>query len=117
MQKVHEPEPLEERRTSAKVELHSMWNKAGGQAMKYTPGNWHLEDPRQIAKSGGGVIATAWWFGNKGTVSKKEAEANAKLIVNAPEMYEIINTLENDNGSIPDWLWDKVVAVRKKVGG
>jgi len=33
------------------------------------------------------------------------------------EMYEIIDTLENDNNSIPDWLWQKILDVRKRVEG
>jgi hypothetical protein len=64
--------------------------------MKYTPGPWRLIDSRQIAKSDGGVIATAWWFGNKGTVPKAEAEANAHLIAAAPEMYECLKIFRDN---------------------
>lgn len=40
--------------------------------------------------------------------NRNEAEANAKLIVKSLEMLEFLQTLENDNNtSIPEWLWKK----------
>ena len=41
-------------------------------------------------------------------------EANAKLIAAAPEMIDILSTIENDNGGIPDWLWKRIKDVIKK---
>ena len=40
--------------------------------------------------------------------------ANAKLIAAAPEMIDILSTIENDNGGIPDWLWNRIKDVIKK---
>jgi len=42
---------------------------------------------------------------------------NAKIMAAAPEMYEIIDTLENDNGLIPEWLWQKILDVRERMEG
>lgn len=39
--------------------------------------------------------------------SKKEAEANAKLIAEAFEMLQLLQDLENDNNSIPEHIWNK----------
>lgn len=36
-----------------------------------------------------------------------QARHNAILIALAPEMYDLIATLENGNGAIPEWLWAK----------
>ena len=34
--------------------------------------------------------------------------ANGKLIACAPEMFSLLSELENDDNSIPKWLWDKI---------
>lgn len=41
-------------------------------------------------------------------------EGNAKLIAAAPEMLEVLQTIENDNNQVPQWLWDKIQTVIKK---
>ena len=37
-----------------------------------------------------------------------EANRNAKLMTAAPEMYEALKNLENDDEAIPDHAWDLV---------
>lgn len=49
-----------------------------------------------------------------GNGEEKEAEANAKLIASAPEMLEILSELENDNESIPNWIWERIQKVLDK---
>lgn len=44
----------------------------------------------------------------------KNAEANAKLIATAPEMLDILETIENDSNQVPQWLLDMIQAVIKK---
>ena len=39
-------------------------------------------------------------------ITKEESEANAKLISASPKMYEALLNLENDNGIIPESIWD-----------
>lgn len=41
----------------------------------------------------------------------------ATLIAAAPEMFELLETIENDDGSVPPWLWDKIQEVVKRVRG
>ena len=43
--------------------------------------------------------------------------ANAHLIAMAPEMYEMLNSIENDANQIPPFLWDKIQAVLAKARG
>ena len=38
----------------------------------------------------------------------EEAKANVNLIATAPELLECLMELENDNGSIPKIIWDKI---------
>ncbi len=46
-----------------------------------------------------------------------EARANAHLIAAAPEMYEMLATIENDSGQVPAWLWDKIQSTLAKARG
>jgi hypothetical protein len=59
---------------------------------EHTPGPW-IKNGRDIAKEDGGIIVTAWYYGNKGTVTKEEANANAELIAAAPEMIDALITI------------------------
>src|SRR5262245_3728906 len=76
---------------------------------KFTPGPWRATDqgegPR--GKSLGYCISAARGFplfivprGNT------QVNANAHLIAAAPELYDFIAALENDDGKIPAWLWE-----------
>lgn len=44
-----------------------------------------------------------------------EAARAKRLELSAPEMYDILDTLENDAGAIPAALWERIVAVRARV--
>lgn len=46
-----------------------------------------------------------------------EHAANAALIATAPDLYDFIATLENDDGRIPDWLWQKRNALLAEARG
>lgn len=39
------------------------------------------------------------------------------LLAAAPELYDFIATLENDDGAIPAWLWEKREALLAKARG
>lgn len=57
----------------------------------FTKGPWLAGcDFLRDIKCKDGYLATAWWFGNKGCVSKSEAEANARLISVAPTMHDLL---------------------------
>lgn len=47
----------------------------------------------------------------------KNHEANARLIAAAPEMFELLETIENDDGSVPPWLWERIQEIIKRVKG
>lgn len=49
--------------------------------------------------------------------SEDEAEANARLFVAAPDLYEALANLENDAGQIPEHAWKMVQAALKKARG
>lgn len=46
-----------------------------------------------------------------------ELRANAHLIAAAPDMYEVLATLENDDGSIPEFVWEMRNAALAKARG
>lgn len=41
----------------------------------------------------------------------EENERHARLIHTAPRMLEILETIENDAGQVPAWLWDRIQGV------
>ena len=49
--------------------------------------------------------------------SMDECNANYNLIAAAPEMYDLLDTIENDSGQIPSWLWDKIQLTLAKARG
>lgn len=44
-------------------------------------------------------------------VCESVAKSARGLIVNAPEMKELLESIENDKGQVPDWLWTKIQQV------
>lgn len=87
---------------------------------KHTPGPWvvqrididcgiiqwavELPDMRVIARTGADV-------------SVAQDKANARLIAAAPDMYEALINLENDDGTIPKNLWLDVKSAILKAQG
>ena len=78
--------------------------------MKHTPAPWHKADSRQVKRGDGSIIATAWYFGNKGCVSKEEAEANNHLIAAAPDMYNLLKELRETVNLAAVEMIDKVLS-------
>lgn len=56
-----------------------------------------------------GVHAYSFWNQNF-----EESMANAKLIAAAPEMLEMLSSIENDENQVPKFLWDKIQLIIKK---
>lgn len=46
-----------------------------------------------------------------------ESFANAHLIAAAPEMYDLLSTIESDSNQVPTWLWDRIQQVLAKARG
>ena len=63
----------------------------------------------QISEVGGGNVCMVW--------NCKDKERNANLIAAAPEMYDMLQSIENDADQIPPFFWDKIQAVLAKARG
>lgn len=99
----------------------------------YTPGPWVIPSAnvfRVIALRDGlphrvivkDTAEELCWYGHQqiGWLDErdsKESAANARLIAAAPEMFELLETIENDDGSVPPWLWERIQEVVKRVKG
>lgn len=57
------------------------------------------------------VVIDGSWGGDD------EAIANAHLIAAAPEMYDLLTSIENDADQVPAWLWDKIQLTLAKARG
>lgn len=90
--------------------------------VKHTPGPWVVnQDEDKNYRS----IGSAGWYGLAQVVVRFEGErnddvtglANARLIAAAPEMYNALKIIENDDCKIPRFLWDLIqVAISKAEG-
>ena len=94
---------------------------------KFTKGPWTIESDdlerecyRSISGKGHGALADVVWQmeddKNTGHRSPK-CEANAHLIAAAPELYEALASIENDDGSIPASIWEMRNAALAKARG
>jgi len=45
----------------------------------------------------------------------KEADANGIIIALAPKMANVIQSLENDDNSIPDFLWEEINLIKSQL--
>ena len=87
--------------------------------MKHTPGPWVVNGDRV------GPIRTCGYEGcNKdfkrvATVPQLlgSRTEDLHLIAAAPEMYEVLTSIENDTGQVPEWLWNKIQEVLQKARG
>jgi hypothetical protein len=87
--------------------------------MSHTKGPWR--------RYGSVVFTDAFPYSNNKTnkicdIEIKDAPdqefiANANLIAAAPEMLEILESIENDDGSIPPGFWKLIKDVIKKAKG
>ena len=97
---------------------------------KHTPGPWKVEegttlvwthDPDIPGTYGMGFPVAMllgrrrWNRDNRPTPD--EQEASARLIAAAPEMFELLKTVENDAGQVPEWLWQRIREVITRVEG
>lgn len=88
---------------------------------KFTQGEWIAYYPHEVLNSGhvsiesekGQLISIVKV--HKSTLA--EHTANANLIKASPKMYDILSSIENDNGQVPKFLWDKIQAVLTEARG
>src|SRR5690606_37681021 len=92
---------------------------------KWTPGPWEAKNGTDVfttlgAANSEGIeaahndgwhvadCAAGWTFiegGGTADLSFEERQANAHLIAAAPDLYEALASIENDDGSIPEAIW------------
>ena len=51
------------------------------------------------------------------TFDGQQAEANTRLAAAAPDMYEALRSIENDDGSIPNTIWEMAQKALAKAEG
>jgi len=87
--------------------------------IKHTPGPWNLHDERNDwhihSKKHGSISVIPKGGANQNFINS--AKANAHLIAAAPEMYEALKNLENDNGAIPNKAWSLIQKAIEKAEG
>ena len=88
----------------------------------YTKGEWTIEDSiiqenkhiKIKSDKVNTIVCNKMVIAFCGTNGSKEGIANAKLIAAAPEMLEVLETIENDANQIPEWLWLRIKNAIKK---
>ena len=82
---------------------------------KFTKGKWSINSNNQdqIESQDGINICDCWSMGDR-FPDELEMKANALLISKAPEMLEVLENIENDNGSIPAFMWEMIKKVIKQ---
>ena len=81
---------------------------------KFTKGKWAIisdEESIEIA-----VLESNWHICNMNGRCDNSMNDSC-LIAAAPDMYDLLSTIENDDEAIPEWLWDKIQLVLAKARG
>ena len=87
---------------------------------KFSKGKWIISgscrDSIRISTENYDVVADVYdgWNSVDKQIDMDICVANAKLIAAAPEMLNVLSTIENDNWEIPDWLWKRIKDVINK---
>lgn len=63
------------------------------------------------------TVVTCFEGGESNAEERARLEANAHLIAAAPEMYDLLSTIENDSNQVPEWLWEKIQKTLAKARG
>lgn len=89
--------------------------------MTHTPGKWSFVQlgyhrDFRIVDQTGKLLAVV---GNAEDPNDAHAEwlANAHIITTAPDMLDMLKTIENDGNQVPAWLWDRIQQVIAKAEG
>ena len=74
---------------------------------KFTKGDWVpcIRNDDQLQTTFFGVVMNRVYLQ---IGSGNENRMNANLIAAAPEMYDLLSTIENDSNQVPEWLWQKI---------
>ena len=79
--------------------------------------NVYIEKSWVNITSDKGIIARTFYGNLEPIITKEEAIANAQLISAAPDLLEALMNIENDNGNIPESIWQmRNKAINKALG-
>ena len=89
---------------------------------RHTPGPWKVHKNGRIVIAGGLKIYQSSGPGGGQSVSVQTAfdnqlRANARLIAAAPEMFELLEDIDNLIGEITEEAWQKLQGIIKRVKG
>lgn len=90
---------------------------------EHTPGPWKIVEDRNnhwgmVEIEGPAVTVRGLTVAtNVDAATARRITADARLIAAAPEMYELLRSIENDDNSVPDWLWQRISEVVDKAEG
>ena len=91
----------------------------------FTPGPWVCKEKRSGTREVATVYCTTGGYStvtgdedySSGITLAQRSDANLLLILAAPEMYDMLETIENDDGSVPAWLWERIQTTLAKARG
>ena len=89
--------------------------------MTHTKGPWEQSDiwicagkiNREITKGRKKICVMSF----ERNFTNPERNSNAHLIAAAPDLLEALETIENDDGKIPGWLWDRITKAVARAKG
>jgi hypothetical protein len=92
----------------------------------YTPGPWRPGKPGTVVADASTVVGfedmnsghtAVDYYGGNLVAESILMQGNINLISAAPEMLEALKNIENDNGSIPEPLWNLIQTAIAKAEG
>lgn len=91
--------------------------------MKHTKGNWIITESRgksnefcffTISTTEIDTIAYVFGIEENGNGGRDMAHKNVKLFFAAPDLLEACQNIENDDGNIPETIWNMIQSAIKK---
>jgi hypothetical protein len=75
---------------------------------------WVFDDESIIALGPNDAIRIVVENPNPYQENNIQWEMDRMIISKAPEMLELLMTIENDSNQVPEWLWDKIQTLIKE---
>jgi hypothetical protein len=90
--------------------------------IKHTPGPWRASHKHTDAVVSDNRVrdvddvAARHYYGGY-LICESVAPENRPILAVAPEMYDVLASIENDGGQVPEWLWNRIQEVLAKARG